>query len=96
MRTEMAGTVVLSAVSEPEVSARCRTRDMLKTRVRAELKVYGDAIAVLQTHSIAALSALEGMRDSFKRAHELAEHARLAYHVSRQKLEDHIDSHGCE
>jgi acetyl-CoA carboxylase carboxyltransferase component len=95
MRTEMAGTVVL-AVSEPGMPGRCKTREMLKARVRAELRVYGDAIAVLQKHSIDALSALQDTRDSFKKAHQLAEHARLAYQVSRRKLDDHIASHGCE
>jgi hypothetical protein len=78
------------------MSARCKTREMLQARVRAELKAYGDAIAVLQQHSIAALSALDDPGKGFKKAQELAERARLAYHVSRQKLDDHVASHGCD
>ena len=78
------------------MSERCKTGAMLKARVRAELKVYGDAIAVLQKHSIDALSALDDPRGDFKKAHKLAEHAKLAYIVSRQKLNDHIAAHGCE
>ncbi|HEV8414710.1 MAG TPA: hypothetical protein VGQ49_14035 [Bryobacteraceae bacterium] len=78
------------------MSERCKTREMLKARVRAELKVYGDAIAMLQKHSIDALSALQDTSGSFEKAHELAEHAKLAYQVSRQALDDHIASHGCE
>ena len=77
------------------MSTRCKTGLMLKARVRADLKVYGDAIAVLQKYSIAALSALEGP-GSFKKGQELAERARLAYQVSRQRLNDHIAAHGCE
>ncbi len=77
------------------MSERCKTGEMLKKRVRADLKVYGDAIAVLQKHSIAALSALDEP-GGFKKAQKLAERARLAYQVSRQKLEKHIASHGCE
>ena len=68
---------------------------MLKARVRAELKVYGDAISVLQKHSIAALSALEDSIEGFQKAQKLAEHAKLAYQSARQKLDDHIASHGC-
>ncbi|MCU1338919.1 MAG: hypothetical protein JWO19_4500 [Bryobacterales bacterium] len=78
------------------MSERCKTREMLKARVRAELKVYGDAIAVLQKHSIDALLALDDPGDGFKRAQGLAEHARLAYEDSRQKLDAHIANHGCE
>jgi hypothetical protein len=77
------------------MSNRCKTGAMLKARVRAELKAYGDAIAVLQKNSIAALSALDD-QSGFKKAQEIAERAKLAYHVSRKKLDDHIASHGCE
>jgi hypothetical protein len=73
----------------------CKTRDILKARTRAELKVYGDAIAVLQKQAIAGLSALDDPA-GFRKAQELAERAKLAYEVSRQKLDDHIASHGCE
>lgn len=86
----MAGTVVLSAKGE-----LCKTREMLKARARAELKVYGDAIALLQKHSIAALAALEDPSEGFQKAQELAEHARLAYQSARRKLDDHVASHGC-
>lgn len=74
----------------------CNTREILKARVRAELKVYADAITVLQKHSIAALAALDDRKGGFKKAQALAERARLAYQISRQKLDDHIASHGCE
>lgn len=75
---------------------QCKTREILKARVRAEVKVYADAIEVLQKHSIAALAALDDPKGGFKKAQALAERARLAYEVSRQKLDDHISSHGCE
>ena len=85
----------MSALRYSVMSQRCKTREMLKARVRADLKAYGDAVAILQEHSVAALSALDEP-GGFKRAQELAERARLAYHVSRQKLDDHIAAHGCE
>jgi hypothetical protein len=69
---------------------------MLKARVRAELRVYGDAVAVLQKHALDALSVLVDPSKGFKKARELAEHARLAYLDSRRKLEDHIASHSCD
>lgn len=78
------------------MSSLCKTAEILKARVRAELRVYADAIAVLQNHSIAALAALDDPRESFQKAHELAEHARLAYLASRRKLNEHIASHGCD
>ena len=92
----MAGPVVLVVVRHSISTARCKTREILKARARAELKVYADAIAALQKHSIAALTALDDPKGGFKKAQELAERARLAYQVSRQKLDEHIASHGCE
>ena len=78
------------------MSEPCKTGAMLKARERAELRVYGDAITVLQKHSIDALSALDDPSGGFKKAQKLAEHAKLAYKFSRPKLDDHIASHGCE
>ena len=93
---EMAWTVVLLVATQPRMSAQCETREMLKARVRAELRVYGDAVAVLQKHALDALSVLVDPSKGFKKARELAEHARLAYLDSRRKLEDHIASHSCD
>ena len=74
----------------------CRDREILKSRLRADLKVYADAIEVLQYYAMGALAALEDSRADFKKAHRLAEHARLAYQSSRQKLSQHVASHYCE
>jgi hypothetical protein len=79
----------------PLASDQCKTREMLKGRLRSELQVYGDAITVLQKYSKAALAELDGPDKNFRKAQELAEHARLAYQSARQKLEDHIAAHGC-
>jgi hypothetical protein len=77
--------------------AECKDRDILKARLRADLKVYADAIAVLQECSIEAITALqENSKEGFERAHRLAEHARLTYKSSRRKLDQHIATHGCE
>jgi hypothetical protein len=74
----------------------CRDREILKSRLRADLKVYADAIEVLQYYAMGALAALEDSRADFKKARRLAEHARLAYQSSRQKLSQHVASHYCE
>jgi len=63
----------------------CKTRDMLKARMRADLKVYRDSVDELEQHS--------GL--DFMQAHQNAEHTRLAYLAAREKLNQHIASHGC-
>jgi len=95
LRAGMAGIVVLTATTQAMAFAGCKTEEMLKSRVRAELKVYADSIAVLQQYSIAALAALDNTRECFQKAHKLAEHARLAYQASRHHLDQHIATHGC-
>ena len=65
--------------------------------MRADVKVYAGAIAVLQQRSIDALTALEvNTPEGFEKAHRLAEHARLAYQDSRKKLNQHVAAHGCD
>ena len=63
----------------------CKTRDILKARLRADLKVYADATAALQRN----------VGKDFERAHLRVESARRAYEVARKKLNEHIASHGC-
>ena len=36
------------------------------------------------------------MRAALRKAQKIAERAKLAYHVSRPKLANHIASHGCD
>lgn len=95
MHIEQAGNATFSAVMDALLSAPCKTTAMLKARVRADLKTYADAIAELQKHSTAALSALDEQSD-FRRARQIAERTKVAYEVSRNKLDDHIAAHGCE
>jgi hypothetical protein len=77
--------------------ADCKDRNILKARLRADLKVYADSIALLQQESMAALVALhEDSKEGFEKAHRLAEHARLAYKSARRKLDQHIAAHDCE
>jgi len=74
----------------------CATREILKARLRADVKVYADAIGALQRHSMAALAALrEDTAIALQKRYELAEHARIAYEDSRKKLDDHIATHRC-
>jgi hypothetical protein len=63
----------------------CQIRDTLKFRVRADLKVYKEAVIALQ----------EQTGPDFREAHKKAERARLAYEVARGKLDAHKASHGC-
>ncbi len=77
------------------MSARCKDREILRARLRADVRVYAGAIAVLQQRSIESLTASEAnSTENFEKAHRLAEHARLAYQDSRKKLNQHIAAHG--
>jgi hypothetical protein len=64
----------------------CKTHEILKARLRADLKVYADTIAVLQ----------RSLGNTFEKAHLRVESARRAYQVARRKLNDHSATHGCE
>ena len=63
----------------------CKSRDMLKARLRADLRVYRDAVVALQ----------ESTGPDFREAHHKAEHARLAYEAARDRFNAHVASHGC-
>jgi hypothetical protein len=64
----------------------CKTREILRGRLRADLKVYADAIAVLQRST----------GKHFEKAHLRVDGARRAYELARKKLNDHVAAHGCE
>jgi len=63
----------------------CVNHEILKARLRADLKVYADAVAELEGN----------VGKGFEKAHKKAEHSRLAYQAAREKLKEHSDSHGC-
>lgn len=67
-------------------TSTCKDRAILNSRLRADLKVYADAIAELQ----------RSIGKNFEKAHEDVERARRAYQLARRKLLDHIETHGCE
>jgi len=69
----------------PSELLSCKARDILKARVRADLKVYADAVNVLQ----------RSVGQDFKKAHRDAERARLAFEAASKKLSDHVASHHC-
>jgi hypothetical protein len=60
-------------------------REILQTRVRADLKVYADAVNALQRSA----------GQEFKKAQQRTERARLAFETASKKLADHISSHKC-
>jgi hypothetical protein len=63
----------------------CKAREILKSRVRADLKVYAAAVSALQ----------RSLGQDFKKASRNAERARLAFEAAGKKLADHLQSHGC-
>jgi len=64
----------------------CPDRETLRGRLRADLKVYLDAVTELERSNI---------ENGFDKAHKLANRARLAYEVARKRLNQHVTSHGC-
>ena len=66
-------------------ASACKSREILKARLRADLKVYADAIAGLQ----------QSTGNNFEKAHKRADSARRIYEVARKKLNEHMASHGC-
>ena len=65
--------------------ASCKARAILQSRLRADLKVYADAIRALQ----------QSLGKDFEKAHQRAERARRAYEAAREKLNQHVATHGC-
>jgi len=76
---------ISSFVSSAE-GPSCQDRDMLKARMRADLRVYHEAVLDLQ----------RSVGEQFKMSHERAERARTAYEAASQTLHSHLASHGCE
>ena len=72
----------------------CRDRDILKSRLRADLRVYAEAIAALQQDAVTGL--LENTNRGFQMARRNVKHAQLAYQYARWKLDEHLAAHGCE
>ena len=70
---------------QPAKAPSCKSREILKARLRADLKVYRDAVVALQ----------ESSGPDFREAHHKAEHSRLAYEAARDKFNAHVTSHGC-
>ena len=71
---------------QPKQAPDCRTHEMLKERMRADLRVYRDAVDALDEHS----------GEGFEKAHRLAEIARIAYEAARDRFSAHVSSHRCE
>jgi hypothetical protein len=73
------------SLMQAEQVPSCKNRQILQSRLRADVKVYADAISALQ----------QSMGKGFEKAHLRVESARRAYQVARKKLTDHIETHGC-
>jgi len=71
---------------QPKEVLDCKTHEMLKARMRADLRVYREAVDALVEHT----------GRGFEKAHKLAEIARIAYEAARNRFNDHVSSHRCE
>ena len=71
---------------QPKPVPDCKTHEILKGRMRADLRVYRDAVNVLDQNSGAG----------FEKAHKRAELARIAYEAARERFNAHVSTHRCE
>jgi hypothetical protein len=78
--------MLASSALQPKEAIDCKTHVMLKERMRADLRVYRDAVDALE----------ENTGDGFDKAHKLAEIARIAYEAARDRFNAHTSSHRCE
>jgi hypothetical protein len=70
----------------PKEALECKTHEILKARMRADLRVYKEAVDALE----------ESAGGGFEKAHRLAEIARIAYEAARNRFNAHVSSHRCE
>jgi hypothetical protein len=70
-----------------EAAEPCKDRQMLQDRMRADLRIYRQAVVALE---------LEAGGQHFSAVHKNAERARLAYEASRATLDTHISVHSCQ
>jgi putative SOS response-associated peptidase YedK len=75
---------------QPKETLECKTHEILKARMRADLRVYRDGVNTLEDLAIGA------MPKDFEKAHKLAEIARIAYIAARDRFNAHVTSHRCE
>jgi len=67
------------------IAGICQEREILKSRYRADLKVYSQAIHQLDTCE----------PGEFNQTYKLVERARTAFANARNALEEHVAKHGC-
>jgi hypothetical protein len=66
----------------------CDSREILKDRMRADLRVYRDAVSVLDAE------VLTGSGTSFEKAVRNTKLAQLAFETARDRYNQHVSSHG--
>ena len=73
-------------IVSPIQAPSCRDREVLRARLRADFNVYREAVLDLQN----------SIGEEFKRSHQRAERARVAYEAASQTLRSHLALHCCE
>ena len=72
--------------TEMQRAPRCREHQILRGRLRADMKVYVDATRRLESCKT----------EEFEQIYQSAESARIAFLKAREVLAAHIIAHGCE
>lgn len=72
--------------AEMQRSPKCRQHEVLRGRLRADIKVYVDVTRRLESCK----------SEDFEQTYRAAESARLAFLRAREALKVHVALHGCE
>jgi hypothetical protein len=67
----------------------CKNREILNDRMRADLRVYRDAVAALEAASLGSAAK------TFDKAVKNAGIAQRAFEAARERLNQHTAEHGC-
>ena len=75
---------------QPAQAEACKSKEILHTRLRADLKVYNDAIQAMEAEALRGSSTKR-----FGQIAARAARAQEAYRRSSETLRRHIAEHGC-
>jgi hypothetical protein len=76
---------------QPATAQSCKDHEMLKVRLRADLKVYRDAVDALEE-----LVLKQGIDRGFEKAAKNAQIAQRSFEYARKRLDQHIAMHACK
>jgi hypothetical protein len=87
----MRALTIKSERMQPATAPSCKDQEMLKDRLRADLKVYRAAVDALES-----LALKQGIDRAFEKAAKNAKVAERAFENARERLDRHVAMHACK